>query len=234
MTNGSAPPDDQERHHRELREGRRVPVVELVVAEVQSCERVVENPVLVVRDPVPDLHSDHDGHRPDEHEARGEQDPDGPADADEEQGEERPDPDRQADVRDREDHRAQQRVPEHGVVEDRRVVGGADPDALVLDQLHEAVLLEREHHELVERVAEDRDDRDQHRHQKPVRPRRAQRTLPRQRATPPRPILRGLGGDRRSVREPGARHRDRLAVICFPSSRSGPTRCCRSRTELPA
>ena len=137
-------PDDQQRHHRELRERRRVPVVLQVVAEVELRERVVEDAVLEVRHPVPDLDGDDDGHRPDEHEARGEADADDRADLDEQQREQRPDPDREADVDGREHDRAEERVPEDRVVEDGRVVLEPDPGALALDQLRQPVLLERE------------------------------------------------------------------------------------------
>ena len=75
------------------------------------------------------------------------------------QRDQRADPDRQRDVGDREDDRPHQDVPEDGVVQDRAVVGPADARAVVRDQLEEPVLLEREPGEVVERVAEDRRDR---------------------------------------------------------------------------
>ena len=68
-------PDDQRRHHAELRERRRVPVVLEVVADVELGEDVVDDAVLEVRHPVPDLHRDDRRHRPDEHEPGGEEDP---------------------------------------------------------------------------------------------------------------------------------------------------------------
>ena len=79
-----------------------------------------------------------------------------------------PSTDRQRDVRDREDDGAQQRVPEDRVVQDRAVVREPDGDALVADQLEEAVALGRELDEPVERIAEDHRDRDDHR-QRPAR-----------------------------------------------------------------
>ena len=63
-------PDDEQRHHRELRERRRVPVVLRVVADVELGEDVIEDPVLEVRHPEPDLDGDDRGHRPGEDEAR--------------------------------------------------------------------------------------------------------------------------------------------------------------------
>ena len=116
---GKGPPDDQKRHHGELRKGRRVPVVLEVVAEVQFGEHVVEDAVLEVRHPEPDLDRDDDGHRPDEHETRREKHAHHRPDADEQQCHQRAEHHRQPDVRDREHDRAQQGVPEDGVVEDR-------------------------------------------------------------------------------------------------------------------
>ena len=74
-TNGIAPHTITAVTMLELRERRRVPVVVVEVAELELRQDVVEDAVLVVRDPVPDLHGDDDGHRPDEHERRRQQDP---------------------------------------------------------------------------------------------------------------------------------------------------------------
>ena len=145
---------------RELREGRRVPVVLVVVAGAELREHVVEDAVLEVRHPVPDLHGDDGRHRPDEHEARGQQHPDRRCETRTSRSAiSVPSTDRQPDVGDREDDRAHERVPEDRVVQDGAVVVEPDPVALALDQLGQAVLLERERDELVERVAEDRRDR---------------------------------------------------------------------------
>ena len=165
-------PDDEQRHHGELRERRRVPVVLRVVTDVELREDVVEDAVLEVRHPEPDLHGDDGGHRPDEDEARREEHADPRRDPDEQERDERPDADRQSDVRRGEDHRPEKRAPEDLVVEDGRVVVEADPDALALDQLGKPVLLERERGELVQRVAEDRGDHDDHREDQQVRNRR--------------------------------------------------------------
>ena len=89
---GERPPDDQRRHHRVLRERRLVPVVLEVVADVQLGEDVVEDAVLAVRHPAPDLDGDDRRHRPDEDEPGGEQEPHPGRDADEKQRNQRPEP----------------------------------------------------------------------------------------------------------------------------------------------
>ncbi len=109
-----------------------------------------------VRRPVEDLDGDDDGHRPGEHERRGEEHANDRADLHEQEREQRPDHDRERHARGGEHDRAEQRVPEDGVAEDRRVVVEPDPGALALDQLGQPVALERERDELVEGIAEDR------------------------------------------------------------------------------
>ena len=94
---------------------RRVPVVLEEVADAELGEHVVEDTVLEVRHPEPDLDGDHDGHRPDEHETRCEQHAHDGADADEQQRDQRAEHHRQADVGDREHDGAQERVPEDPV-----------------------------------------------------------------------------------------------------------------------
>ena len=79
-----------------------------------------------------------------------------------------------------------ERVPEDVRVEDEREVVETDPLALALDQLEEAVLLERELDEVVERIGEDRPDDDDCRQQQPVRGRGTGDAPKRQRAAPPR------------------------------------------------
>ena len=206
----------------ELRERRRVPVVAGEVAELELREDVVEDAVLEVRHPVPDLHRDDDRHRPDEHERRREEDPHEAAETrTSSSASSVPSTIVRPTFDDREDGRPQQRVPEDRVVQDRAVVGEADRLALVLDQLEQPVLLEREPDEAVDRVAEHRADRHEHREDQPVGNRGAERAAPRRSATPPRPRGRGLGGDRYLLRQ-GA------------TSRSEPRRCCRSRSWRPA
>ena len=61
-------PNDQSRHHGVLRERRRVPVVLEEVADMQFGEHVVEDAVLEVGHPAPDLDRDHLRHRPHEDE----------------------------------------------------------------------------------------------------------------------------------------------------------------------
>src|SRR6185312_16541064 len=85
-------------------------------------------------------------------------------------------------------------VPEHVVAEHRPVVVEADPVTLVLDQLEEPVLLERQPDELVDRVAEEEDDRNRNGQDQSVR--RQRRT-----AAPPRREGPRLGGDRRTRRD---------------------------------
>ena len=67
----------------------------------------------------------------------------------------------------REQSRPGSTVQNHEVAEDRLEVVEADPRSLMLDQLDEAVLLEREREEAVQRIAEhghDHDERRQHEH----------------------------------------------------------------------
>ena len=135
---GQRAPDDQERDHRQLRERRRVPVVLEEVADVELRQHVVHDAVVEVRHPVEDLHRDDDGHRPGQHERRGEEHAHERADLHEQQREERPDDDRERDVRRGEHDRPQQGPPEDLVAEDRRVVVEADPRALALDELRQA------------------------------------------------------------------------------------------------
>jgi len=93
----------------------------------------------------------------------------GPAgDRHEEEREERPDPDRQTDAGGREHDRAHERVPEDLVAKDGLVVVEPDPRALPLDQLRQAVLLERERDELVQRVPENGPDDEEHRRDEEV------------------------------------------------------------------
>ena len=141
----------------------------LEAAEMELRQHVVDDAVLEVRHPVPDLHGDDDRHRPDEDEPRAEQQPHRLADADEEQRDQQPEHHRQPDVRGGEDDRADERVPEDLVVQDRPVVGEPDADALVADQLEQAVPLQREPDEVVERVPEDQRDRDDDRRDQRVR-----------------------------------------------------------------
>src|SRR5205085_4435513 len=68
------------------------------------------------------------------------------------------------------DDRAQERVPEDAVVEHGAEVVQADPLTLVPDQLEEAVMLEREPDEEVERVGEDRADHGDRRREEQVGP----------------------------------------------------------------
>ena len=77
---GQCAPDDQQADHAELRERRRVPVVLEVVADMQLRQDVVDDTVLEVRHPVPDLNGDDDRHRPDEDEPRAQQHAHGRAD----------------------------------------------------------------------------------------------------------------------------------------------------------
>src|SRR6059058_2980271 len=73
-------------------------------------------------------------------------------------------------------------MPELRVVEDRRVVVDADPDALVEDQLVQAVVQERLPDQVVDRIAEDGPDHDGGRDQQRVR-----RELPDGNVTPGAP-----------------------------------------------
>ena len=113
--------------------------------------------------------------------------------------------------------------PELLVVEDLRVVVDADPLALVCDQLEEAVLLERERDELVERVPEHGDDHEQRRREQYVR---RQPSAPAGREPDDEPALRparSWGGQTRCSR-PGTRAYEafRICVMrslaCFASS----------------
>ena len=151
-------PDDERRDHRVLGERRLVPVVLKVVSDVQLREDVVEDPVLGVRHPGPDLDRDDLRHGPDEHEPDRQKQPHPCRNANEQQRDQRPAHDRQPDVDDREDDRTQERVPEHAVVEHEPEVVQADPLALVPDQLEQPVVLEREPDEVVERVSQHRRD----------------------------------------------------------------------------
>ena len=188
------PPDDQKRHHRELRERRRVPVVQNEVAEPKTRQDVVQDAVLEVRHPVPDLDGDDCRHRPDEHEPGGQQDAHRGRETDEQKGDREAEHHRQADVRRGEDDRPDEGVPEDLVSEHRAVVVEPDPLSLALDQLGKAVALEREDDEPVQRVPEDRADRHEHRQDEEVRHRRAADAAQRQRP-PPEP--RSWGARRR-------------------------------------
>jgi hypothetical protein len=143
------------------------------------------------------LDCDHRRHRPDEHEARGDQKPYPRRDPDEQQRDERPEADRQADVGDGEDDRPEERVPEDGVVEDAAVVVQPDADPVVLQQLEQPVLLEREPDEVVDRIAEDRPDDEDDRGEEEIRNGRAPDASAGD-APPPRPPggVRGGGSQR--------------------------------------
>ena len=91
------------------------------------------------------------------------------ADAHEQERDQETEHHRQPDVRGGEDDGADERVPEDLVVQDRPEVREPDADALVPDQLEQAVLLEREPDEEVERVPEDQPDRDDDRRDQRVR-----------------------------------------------------------------
>jgi hypothetical protein len=69
-------------------------------------------------------------------------------------------------------------VPEDAIAEDRAIVVKADPGSVVTDQLEEAVLLEGEDDELVERISEHRPDRGENRQDEEIRDAPAERTLP--------------------------------------------------------
>ena len=132
---GDGAPDDHGRDHRKLRERRAVPVVLEVVADADLGENVVEDAVLEVRHPVPDLDGDDGGidqtsTSPDVSRMRT-----GVESRSEEQRDQRPDHHRQADVRCGEDDRPDERVPEDVVRQDGAVVLEADPFAVALDQL---------------------------------------------------------------------------------------------------
>ena len=74
-----------------------------VVTDVELREDVIEDAVLEVRHPEPDLHGDDSRHRPDEDEAGCEEHADPRRDPDEQVCDERADADRQSDVRRGED-----------------------------------------------------------------------------------------------------------------------------------
>ena len=156
---------------------------------------MVQDAVLEVRHPVPDLDGDDRGHCPDEHEPGGQEDPHGRREAHEQQREEQAEHHRQPDVRRGEDHRPDERVPEDRVAQHRAVVVEPDPLALALDQLGQAVPLEGEDDQPVERIPEDRADRDDHREDEEVRHRRAADAPERERPPPPSPDRGVLGGD---------------------------------------
>ena len=117
--------------------------------------------------------------------------------ADEQEREQEAEHHRQRDVRGGEHDRPHERVPEHLVAEHRAVVVEPDPLPLALDQLGEPVPLERQRDELVERVAEDRPDRDDHGQDEEVRHRRAAHPAQRERPPLPGPEGGGLGSDSR-------------------------------------
>src|SRR6476646_1060509 len=163
---------------------------------MQLREDRVDDAVLKVRHPVEDLHGDDDGHRPHEHEARGEQQPHQRAQADEQERDEHPEHDREPDVHRREDHRPKQRVPEDRVGEDGSVVVEPDPGSGMSDQLEERVVLERELAEPVQRVPQNDADHDDDRRDQHVGNGAAGGTAPDTAPPPGRPQERPGGGGR--------------------------------------
>ena len=164
-------PDDDRPDHGKALERVDEPVVVVEVLEPEVGERPVGDAELVVDHPVPDVHRDDRRHRPDEDEPGRDEEAHEAAELCEQQRDQRPEHHRQPDRDPGEHDGAQEHRPELAVVEDLRVVVEADPLALVRDQLEEAVLLERERDELVERVPE-------HRRRSRGAPARAARTAP--------------------------------------------------------
>ena len=175
-------PDDQRRDHAEADDRVREPVVLDEVAEVELREHVVEDAVLVVRHPEPELRRDHDRHRPGEHERGRDRASASPG---------RAPCSRSAisvpstsvrttltAVKSTERRTTRQNSPSP-----RIAVKLSSPTdaALVGDQLRQAVVLEREPDEEVERVAEDRDDHDHRRRDQRVRHRPPGERAPRSR-----------------------------------------------------
>ena len=204
---GDRAPDDQRRDHGEALERAREPVVLDEVAEAELRQRVVQDAVLVLGHPEPYLSGDDDRHRPCQHERRRDERAHHAAELREQERNERAEAHREADVDGGEDHRPENHVPELAVAEDRRVVVKTDPLALVRDQLEEAVVLERQPDQVVERVSEHgRHDHSGRRDQR-VRRRAVQEAVARE-APPPRRLegRRGdSGGEGRRLRHPAAR-----------------------------
>ena len=166
-------PDDDRGDHGEALPRVREPVVVVVALEADAGQRPVEDAELVVDHPAPDVDRDDRRHRPREHERRRDQQAHERAEPREQERDQRPEHHRQGDGHRGERHRPEQHRPELAVAEDRLVVVEADPLALVLDQLDEPVLLEREREQAVHRVAEHGHDHDERRQHEEVRRRRA-------------------------------------------------------------